>query len=83
LPSVTFLGSEDKSTCLDGVAKGYRVSAQAATAKLAGQVFVAFHFLKFIFIYSGGIIFNTEISGFRKSNRSVMLVMESPINVPM
>jgi len=37
----------------------------ATTSKLAGQVLVAFHFLKIIFRYSGDIIFNTEISGFR------------------
>jgi hypothetical protein len=53
---------------------------QAATSKLAGQVLVAFHFLKIIFIYSGDIIFNTEVSGFRKSKRRLMLVMGSPIN---
>jgi len=53
---------------------------QAATSKLAGQVLVAFHFLKFIFIYSGDIIFNTEISCFRKSKRRLVLVVDSPIN---
>jgi hypothetical protein len=53
---------------------------QAATSKLAGQVLVAFHFLKIIFICSGEIIFNTEISGFRKSKRRLMLVMDCPIN---
>jgi hypothetical protein len=53
---------------------------QAATSKLAGRVLVAFHFLKIIFMYSGDIIFNTEISGFRKSKRRLMLVMDSPIN---
>jgi hypothetical protein len=34
---------------------------QTATSKLAGQVLVAFHFLKIIFMYSGDIIFNTDI----------------------
>jgi len=53
---------------------------QAATSKLAGQVLVAFHFLKIIFMYLGDIMFNTDISGFRKSKRSLMLVMDSPIN---
>jgi hypothetical protein len=52
---------------------------QAAASKLAGQVFVAFHFLKIIFIYAGDIIFNTEISGFRKTKRR--LVGFNPRNV--
>jgi hypothetical protein len=53
---------------------------QAATSKLAGQVLVAFHFLKIIFMYSGDIMFTTDISGFRKSKRRLMLVVDSPVN---
>jgi len=53
---------------------------QAATSKLAGQVRVAFHFLKIVFMYSGDIMFNTDISGFRKSKRRLMLVTDSPFN---
>jgi hypothetical protein len=47
-------------------------ATQAATSKLAGQVFVSFHFLKIIFMYAADIIFNTEISGFRKTRRRLV-----------
>jgi len=36
---------------------------QAATSELAGQVVVAFHFLKIIYMYCGDIVFNTLRTG--------------------